>query len=151
VRKAGPIPASDDTMFFWSTRFLFLLVALPLMFVRWQVAAVIIFALVVDLITLLGMTLPAFGIWGEFLLVFPTSLVLGLALSLGRQVSRIPMLVCVSALVVLHFSPYLDRVASGELRADVVLHRLPALGMLLFAVALGLELTYWGKRWLSNR
>jgi hypothetical protein len=138
-------------MFFWSIRLLFMLAALPLLFVRWQAAAVIVFALVVDLLTLLGMTLPTFGVWGEFVLVFPASFALGLALSLGRQPSRVPLLVCVSALLVLHFSPYFDGLASGVIRAEVVLRRLPALGMLLLAVALGLELTYLGTRWLRSR
>jgi hypothetical protein len=135
-------------MFFWSTRLLLTLAALPILFIRWQAAVAIMFALVIDLLTLIGMTLPTFGVWGEFVLVFPASVGLGLVLA-GQ--SRVPLLVCGSALVVLHFSPYLDGLATGAIRAAVVLRRLPALGLLVLAVGLGFELTYLGRRWLRRR
>jgi hypothetical protein len=138
-------------MFFWSIRLLLLVSALPFMFVRWRVAVGLLFAALVDFVTLLGMTLPAFGIWGEFLFVFPVSLVLGIVLSLGKQVSRVPSLVCLSALVVLHVSPYLDGLATGETHAAVVVQRLPALSVLLLAVTLGFELPLLGRRLFKVR
>jgi CHASE2 domain-containing sensor protein len=133
---------ASTTMLFWPIRLLLLLSAFPLAFIRWQVALVVVYAVAVDFVIFLGMTLPGFGLWGELVLVFPPSVLIGIVLWLGNQRDRLPTLVAVSTLVVLHASTY----AVGQASAAVVLGRLPALGVLVFAVALGLELTHQVRR-----
>jgi hypothetical protein len=138
-------------MLFWAMRFLLLLLAFPALFFRWRVGLVVFYALLVDFVTLVGMTLPTFGVWGEFLLVFPVSLVLGGVLILGKDVDRIPLLACLAILVCLHFSTYVGGLSNGVNQATVILERLPALGMLLLAVGAGIALPFEARRLVGRR
>jgi hypothetical protein len=136
-------------MIFWALRVFLALLVLPLLLADWRLALVVAYALIVDFLTLIGMTLPTFGIWTGFLLFFPVSIPIGIILSLGKAPSHRPLLACASALLVLHLSPYADGLLGGATRATVFLHQLPSLGVLVLAVGLGIELPLQGRRLLA--
>ena len=116
---------------------------------------VVAYVLVVDFMTMIGLTLPGFGIWNAFLLVFPVSILIGIVLSLDKETSHAPLWVSLLTLVVLHFSPYADGLLDGEVRGALVLATLPVLWVLVLAVGLGIEVPLQVRRllvaWLRAR
>jgi hypothetical protein len=136
---------------FWAIRLILLAQVFPALLFNWRQAVVISYALLVDFITLLGLILPGFGIWNEFLLVFPASILIGIVLSLGRNPSRAPLFVCVLTLLVLRASLYADGLFGGNTQVAIVLHSLLEVGVLVLAVGLGIEAPFQVRRLLLAR
>lgn len=112
---------------FWPLRFGLFLVALASPVVNWRIGLVIGFALLVDFVTYLWMTLPLFSIIGELVLLCGTGAVVGTVIVLGyRRLSWwIAPVVAMVILTALRGALYVSGLVNNVLTVDDVIRGLP--------------------------